>query len=103
MHFAQLGAESSDRRAGPRPCRAMLPERKHGMKVVPAGNYGVGSDTMAGTSKAMGNVELLRQASFDEFLLNICQVGFQQPAIAADIIAMGAQASQFFVDHRRHP
>jgi hypothetical protein len=42
------------------------------------------------------------QAAFNVFSLKLCQVGCEQPAIAADIVAMGAQESQFFVDHRRH-
>jgi hypothetical protein len=43
------------------------------------------------------------QAAFNVFSLKLCQVGLKQPAISADIIAMGAQESQFFVNHRRHP
>jgi hypothetical protein len=36
---------------------------------------------------------LIGQAVFNVFSLKLCQIGFEQPAIPADIVSMGAQVS----------
>jgi hypothetical protein len=46
---------------------------------------------------------LLGQASFDELALKIRELGFEQTSIPRDVVSVGAQPCQFFIDHRRHP
>ena len=46
---------------------------------------------------------LLGQALFDELALKIRKLGFEQTSIARDVVSMGAQACQFFIDHHRQP
>jgi hypothetical protein len=43
------------------------------------------------------------QTPFNKLALKIRKLGLEQAPVAGDIIAMGSQAGNVFVHHRRHP
>ena len=46
---------------------------------------------------------LLGQTPFNKLALKIRKLGLELAPVAGDIIAMGSQAGNVFVHHRRHP
>jgi hypothetical protein len=46
---------------------------------------------------------LALKASFNELALKVSKLRLQQAPVATDAVAMGSQAGQLFVNHRRHP
>jgi hypothetical protein len=56
-----------------------------------------------GSGKPFHRGPFLRKASLDELALELRQFGLEQPAVAADVVAVRPQERKLFIDHRRHP
>src|SRR5450631_770000 len=56
-----------------------------------------------GSDKTVHLGPFFRQTSLDELPLELRQFGLEQPAVAADVVAVRPQESEVLIDHCRHP
>jgi hypothetical protein len=54
---------------------------------------------VSGMSQALDSRPFLAQAPFQKSALKVCEIGFKQPPISTDVVAMGAQTGEFLVGH----